>query len=295
MYEHKIGFHARSIRELERVVNIEGINLVELKPGLIIYSFDGNKFTVKKDAAKHVKELCGDRISVQIHLPYEKKDYPKTDEGLCQAIRSHHSLILARYDVVGQLLEQYGFGTVLTTHPPAFRIGKKEICSEEEALAAGVELYRNIDCLIKGKGYTFKVGVENMVAPKEVGTSSVGYKPEHIDMLIGNTSCIGITVDSGHRRLSDEMSIAKLFSYGRVVNFHFHSNSGKRSEKDYNDDEHVLATKENLPHYDRYLKSFRRFDLPVVLEIDKLEGLSDKELGAYVLNLRKEIAGIMPD
>ena len=93
------------------------------------------------------------------------------------------------------------------------------------------------------------------------------------------------------RRLNDAMSVAKLFSYAPVVNVHFHSNSGNPSRESYDDDEHLFATPDNLEHFSRYIKSFRRYGMPVVLEIDRLEQHTDDELAAYVAGLRGAISG----
>jgi len=295
--QNRIGFHARNWAELERVVNIEGVSLVELKPDKLrerdnieMYFYDDKNFVINEPVVKEIKAMCNEKsLSAQIHLPFEKRHDDSEEQGLCQADRSHHDIIIARYEMFGRLLEEYGIGSTLTTHPPAFRFDGKQVWSEQEAIDAGIELYAKVDMLIKKKRYRFRFGIENMVLPKKLGTSNIGYKPEHIDKLISSTSEIGITVDSGHRRLNDEMSVAKLFSYGNVVNVHFHSNAGIPSDVDYKDDEHILATPKNLPYYNRYIKSFRRFRMPIVLEIDKLDQFSDKELGRYVMDLRKEI------
>lgn len=293
---NKIGFHARNIEELERVINIEGANLVELKPDKFrknnqnIYFFNGNDFVIDNVIASEIKRLCDKKnITVQIHLPYEKKKNSTKETGLYQADRNHHDLLLKRYEMIGELYSLYGIGAVITTHPPAFGFNNKQFCSEDEALQAGREFYAKLDMLIKEKNYQFKVGIENLVAPKESGTMNIGYTPRQIDKLIGRTSEIGITVDSGHRLLNDKMSVGKLFSKGMIVNVHFHANPGIRSEKDYDDDEHTFANPKNLKHYFAYIKSFRRFKTPVILEIDKLEEFSDKYLRNYVMNLRREI------
>ena len=295
--QNRIGFHARNWAELERVVNIEGVSLVELKPeklrerdNIEMYFYDGKSFVINEPIVKEIKAMCDEKgICAQIHLPFEKKNDSSEERGLCQSEISHHPMILARYEMFGRLLNDYGIGSVLTTHPPTFGFGRKQLWSEQQSLEAGIELYAKVDMLIKEKRYRFRLGIENMVLPKKSGTGSIGYKPEHIDKLIGNTSEIGITVDSGHRRLNDEMSVSKLFSYGHVVNVHFHSNAGIPSSVDYRDDEHIFATRKNLLYYNRYIKTFRRFRTPIVLEIDKLDKFSDEELGRYVMELRKEI------
>jgi hypothetical protein len=293
----RVGFHVRGMEEFERVISLEGVNLIELKPekfkkrdGIDLYTFDGERFTINETVVPFLQRKCEEKgVIAQIHLPFEKKHDPTVEHGLCQGDIKHHDLLLARYDMFGEMLDKYGIGTVLTTHPPANGFRGKILWSVEELLEVGRELYAKLDKLILEKGYKFKVGLENMVAPKKTGTACIGYLPEHIDKLLGNTSEIGITIDSGHRRLNDDMSIAKLISYGKIVNCHFHSNSAERSEEGYDDDEHVFATKGNFPHYPRYIKGFKRRKYPVILEIGNMAELSDEELVRYVRKLRKRI------
>lgn len=296
MHKNKIGFHVKSMSDLERLTNIKGVDLVELKPDHLrrnneeLYYFDGHDFSLNERRLDKISKLCSKRgIEVQIHMPYEEKVDPLVEAGLCQTERTHHHKLLKRYEMYGEMLIQFGIGTVLTTHPPLIKVDGEQIWSEDEALETGKEFYAEVDRLIKKNNYNFKVGIENVVAPKDIGTSYLGYNPKQIDWLIGNTSEIGITVDTGHRLLNDEMSINKLIGYGEVVNCHFHANSGQVSQKDFEDDEHVFATSENLPHYGRYMKGLRRRGWPIILEISKLDKLSDDILSDYVTDLRKRL------
>ena len=292
-----IGFHARSWDELVRITSLESVNLVELKPDQLarrsnvhLYNFDGSSFHINDAAAEAIRHITVDRgMAVQIHIPLERFMNPKRDEGLCQAVPAHHDLILSRYEMLGRLLERYSLGTVLTTHGPAFEFNSEPICSPEQAIEYGAMLFAHLDQMISSKGFGFKVGIENVVEPKSTGSSAVGYEAKHIDQLIGNSRNIGITVDSGHRKLSKTMSIRLLASYGDIVNLHLHSNSGIPNDKYYNDDEHILATPENLPHFNRYIKTIRRQSIPVILEIENLKIHSDDELNLYVAGLRSKI------
>ncbi|MBT4824728.1 hypothetical protein HN695_05585 [Candidatus Woesearchaeota archaeon] len=295
-YRNKLGFHVRSAEELVRVTNVPTVDLVELKPdhlkrksNIELYSFDGQKFSINHENASNIMLLLKKKgIEAQIHIPFEDFQDPTAETGLCQADRSHHPLLLSRMEMFGELHEKYDLGTVLTMHPPAFKLVDIVEWSEKEALDAGIELYKQIDELIIRKGYGFKFDIENMVAPKRIGVSNLGYRPKQIDLLIGDTSHVGITVDTGHRRLNHAMSIAALFSYGEVNNLHFHSNEGYISSTDYKDDQHIFATPENLPHFDRFIKRFRRSALPIILEV-KTDKYTDRELATYVNTLRSLI------
>ncbi len=290
--KYKIGFHARNMEELERVITIDSVNLVELKPKYFnnskfpLYFFDGKKFTSNKDVFSSIKQMCDDKnVQVQIHVVYETKIDPLVEEGLCQAKRSHHELLLQKYEMFGEIYKEFGIGNVLTVHPPLIT----EYFDEEETIAVGSEFYFKLDKLLKEKKYGLKIGIENMIAPKTEIANNVGYKPWHIDKLIGKTSEIGITIDSGHRRLNDLMSMSELFRYAPIVNAHFHSNKGIINKDNFKDDEHIFATPDNLENYYVYIKSFKRFKIPVILEIYALDNYHDNELKDYIQNLKREI------
>ena len=294
---NRIGFHVRSMDEFERVIQIPRVNVVELKPdqiekksGVSLYFFDGKEFRPNLKLIGEIDNMCRKRnVSIQVHLPYEEEHDPSTERGLCQADRAHHDLILKRYKMFKGIFYSSMVGSVLTTHPPAYRFNGVDLWEEQEALEAGRELYARVSREILGSKDDFKLGLENMVAPKDTGASSLGFKPWHLDKLIGDSKGIGITVDSGHRNLNNDMSIRLLFSLAPVVNVHFHSNLGIVLQDTYDDDGHLFATKDNLPHYGRYIKTFGRFGPPIILEIEDLENRSDSELSDYVQNLRREI------
>jgi len=319
---HKVGFHASGEEEFSRVARIKGVNLIELKPGKFakegnpLYIYDGNTFEINHRVVEELERFAKTRdIALQIHLPYERSHNPKKESGLCASDRAHHDRLLQRFDMIGQMHERYGVGNVVTIHPPAYMFDGTEKWTKEEALDAGREFYSRVDALMKEKGYSFRIGLENMVLPKNGegarGTSSLGYVPWHIDDIIGDTSKIGITIDSGHRRLNDEMSIAKLVSYGEVVNLHLHSNEGEDNPTDYSGDQHMIAipgfdTEKELaqdlyrgfrfddrfkvlPHFDNFVsRVIRRRKVPVVLEV-KIREYNDEELVRYVSALRQDI------
>lgn len=294
---HKIGFHARSMKELEFVLSLPEVNLVELKPekfvkkdGLYFWAFDGERFIPNMDLIRDVVRMCNEKkVGIQLHLPQEKTPDSSLEQGLCYADLKHHDLLLARYDMLGRIYNETSFGSCLTTHAPTFIFNGEEKWSCEEAIQRGREFYKKLGELKRRNKYGFKIGLENTVHPKEKGFCCVGFESWHLDKLLGNSQGIGITVDSGHRNLNLDISVRTLFSYGSVVNCHFHSNPGEISNKNYDDDEHLFATKENLPHYERYIKSFRRFGIPIVLEIGDLMKHPKEFLSSYVNNLRNEI------
>ncbi|MCK4670037.1 MAG: hypothetical protein KAT43_02445 [Nanoarchaeota archaeon] len=298
--EYLIGFHARSMEELLRVVSFKKVNLVELKPDYIqrrsrvsLYEYQDGKFTINHKVAEEIREICYRHYiaQIQLHVPFETKNDPSEEKGLCYANKEHHDTLIARFEMINELYEKYSIGAVAVVHPPAFRLEGKEVWSIDEAIAAGRKFFARLDALIKERRYKFKVGIENMVNPKKSGSSCIGYLPNQIDKLIGRTSEIGINIDSGHRLLAHEMSIARLFSYGDIVSMHFHTNSGEFDADSYDDDEHEFATEKNHVHYWRYIAGIRRRDTPVILEISRsqMKKLSDTEIGMYLTQLRNHI------
>ncbi len=87
--QNRIGFHARNWAELERVVNIEGVSLVELKPeklrqrdNIEMYFYDGKSFVINEPIVKEIKTICDEKsICAQIHLPFEKKNDSSEERG----------------------------------------------------------------------------------------------------------------------------------------------------------------------------------------------------------------------
>ena len=172
-FNNRIGFHARTIEELNLGISTPLVDLVELKPdhlkkrsGFELYTFDGRKFSINHVSARQMQTLLESKgIEAQIHVPYEESHNPEVETGLCHADRSHHDMLLSRIDMLGELYERYKIGTVLTMHPPAFRLnwktseGKRKLeWTEEEAMKAGIEFYEKVDELIRKKGYGFKTG-----------------------------------------------------------------------------------------------------------------------------------------
>jgi hypothetical protein len=296
--EFKVGFHARNFSELERVVQVPGVNLVEVKPdgfnraGEPLYSYADGGFEADFVAMNRVTTIAKGK-QINVHLPFEEAVDSSIETGLCYALPEHHEALLSRFAMFGNMHLTFGIGEVLTMHPPVFMLDGAEICDLDAAILNCREFLVKLDAMIKDKDYKFQVGVENVVNPKTAGSSNAGFRTKHLDTLIGRTSRIGITIDTGHRLLTDEMSIAKLVSYGNIVNCHFHANPGVPIDDSYKDDAHLFAVPEDvgderyiaLPHFWRHMSGLRRRHTPIVLEV-KLDKYSDQELATYVSNLR---------
>jgi len=273
--------------ELERVVALEGVNLVELKTqffgtrgGAELYTYENGLWGINRDTASDVRQIADDNdVKVQLHLPYTKTVDIGKEEGLCQGLREHHDAIIDRYKMIAELYDQYGICDVVTVHPPAYRVGGRTVCTKDEALKAGNELYRRVDELMPDFG--FKLGVENMPNPGK-DYANLGFEVKHLLALLDGTEHIGFTVDSGHRLLAGNMSVLYMFAKAPIVNLHFHSNLGES-------DSHELATERNLKHFKNYIDAIKRFNIPVVCEVSDLEHRSDEELVGHVMGLRERL------
>ncbi len=287
MINRRIGFHVKNIADLEKAGRIPGVNLVEIKPdkfrkaGTELYSFDGRRFRINHDLAKRVMDFCAERdMQMQLHLPYERKNDPKVEEGLCYGVREHHTKLIDRFKLVNDLNRRYSIGRIVVMHPPQLVSNGKTLCTYNCGLEYGREFLFRLDELRKSEEFDFKVGVENMIAPKK-GNIALGYNPSQLKHLLGNTETIGLTVDSGHRLLSDEMSVSEMFGIAPVVSLHFHSNPGVFASEGYKDDAHDFADYRNLEHFNNYLRSIRRNNLPVTCEVS-IEDVSDNKLKDYI-------------
>ena len=288
----RIGFHIKSMEELDRIGNIEGVNLVELKPqgmarnGDRLYSFDGTNFKINKELAKQVRDFCGEKnIQVQLHLPYENSTDPSEERGLCYGIKEHHSLLLDRFKMVAELYGKYRIGKVTVMHPPQLISRGIKLCSYHNGLEHGREFLYALDRERKSGGWQFDIGLENMAGPKE-DSHALGYDISQLKHLLGVTETIGLTVDSGHRLLSEDMSVSRMFSLANVVSLHFHTNHGVLHSEGHKDDEHDFANYRTLEHFNSYVRGIRRRNLPVTCEIRNLADIPSKNIQDYVAHLR---------
>lgn len=287
------GFHVRSLEELIKVLEA-GANVIELKPyhmalsGFPLYEYfgdpghEGSRFKINKTNAKEIRKLTKN-CQVQIHIPYEESATPDQEVGLCQTLERHQKTILQRFDLIEKLRTKYGIGKVVTMHPGLFRYidhehGPVKILSEEKALEANKEFFQTIDPYF-GNRWNFKLGVENVTEPKDLH-ASLGYTTKQLRFLLDGTSNLGLTIDTGHRNLTNELSVKELMSKFPVFNMHLHMNRGKPDPTSFRDDTHDFAGQENLPHFYNYAKAIRRHEIPVICEVDTFS-ISAEDLADY--------------
>lgn len=292
----KVGFHIKSMNELERIASIPNVNLVELKPdkmeknGASPYIYKNRQFSINESVAKEIQDICQENnVSVQIHLPYESQVDLEKENGLCYGIKEHHSILLDRFEMINELYKNFGIGEVVVLHPPQIRARNERICSKFDGLEHGREFLYLLDKNRIEKDWNYKVGLENMVPPKK-DAITLGYTVGQLKLLIGNSQTIGLTVDSGHRLLNDQFSVSEMFSLGvPIVSMHFHRNPGVFSETGFSDDAHQFANSKNLKHFNAYIRSIRRNKIPLICEVRNLSDYSSQHLEDYVGYLRFEL------
>jgi hypothetical protein len=258
------------------------------KNGDTLYSLEGGKFIVNRALAKEIGDFCkAEGLQVQIHTPFEKKIDTSVEEGLCMGIKSHHTLLLDRIRAYADMHAAHGIGSVVVMHPPQLYSKDAKICTFQDGLEYGREFLYMADTWRKEQHVEslIRIGVENMVPPKKAG-ATLGYTIKQLKQLLGNTETIGLTVDTGHRLLAKEISVAQMFSIAPVVSMHLHSNAGVFMESNYDDDMHQFADSANLLHFLAYIRSIRRNGIPVTCEIDKLADVPDSKIENYVAYLR---------
>lgn len=265
------GFHVRSLDELTKVLDA-GSNVIELKPyhmqlsGFPLYEYDGKEFHIHHKNAKQISKLAKkNHAQIQIHIPYEEHANPKEEIGICQTVPSHKETIFKRFKLIEKLRYKYGIGKVVTMHAGLFRYQGEVIYPEEEALIRNQTFFSELEQFLKGN-CKFKVGVENVTSPKNT-YASLGYTTGQLTYMLQDTDQIGLTIDTGHRNLVEELSVKELMSKFPVYNLHLHMNPGKPDSNSFKDDTHDFAGSWNLPHFYNYAKAIRRQNIPIICEV----------------------------
>lgn len=296
--EQLLGFSVKNMEELNRVSQL-GINMVEVKvdkfakTGWRLYSYQDHEFLPTADA-KNLMIVCQLRgIAVQFHLPVENRISVDDELGLNMAFVEHHDILLQKFKMFEQIYRDTGLGRVLTIHPPLVSLRGKRIISEDESIKNTKIFFERLDRLRMKDDHKTMIGVENQ-ADIKFKAGNLGNRSEHFKGMLKETRTIGLTIDTGHRKLAENFSMRGASMLGlSVVNFHFHGNSGIFNPKNWHDDEHRLPTAENdslgSKAYKNFLRYFRRHRTPIVLEISHLEKYTDEELASFVANLKKEL------
>lgn len=300
--EQLIGFSIKSPKELARIIALKIVNMVEIKidmfaaAGFPLYFYNDGHFSLNDEMLKKLSlEMCSGLEAVQFHLPMEGSINPKIESGLNIGVLAHHEIYLRKFKMLELMHEKYKIGRVLTMHPPAFRAKKKYLLHEEEAINNAKLFFAKLDELRISEKHQTKIGLENMSDPK-TPYGNIGYLPAHFRSMLWNTRSIGVTVDTGHRRLTESFKVSEFIRLGlEVVNCHFHGNHGKTGTDSLSDDTHEFphgktdSEEENVLGYKNYIYYLRRHRTPVVLEISHLEKYSDAEIIENVERIKKDL------
>lgn len=291
-----IGFSVKNLVELKRVRSLDGVNLVEVrlealaKSGMPLYEYRDGHFVPRGSEIGMLREAARGLV-VQFHLSIEKGIDGKSELGLSTGVSEHHPALLERFRILEYIHRGNGLGRVLTLHPPLIFSKGQTILDESEALENARVFFNRLDALRIRERHQTLIGVENQTDVKTLG-GMVGYLPAHFKTMLRDTRTIGLTVDVGHRRLTKAFTIREFMALGMdFVNFHFHGNAGEFNPENWDDDQHLLPTRENINanSYKNYLRYFRRKRPPIILEISHLEGYTDRELSDFVRKLKKEL------
>lgn len=285
-----IGLSIKSPKELKWIRSLDIVNMVEIKveqfdrAGFPLYGYEDGNFYPHDDNLKKLSwEMCDGLDAVQFHLPMEKSINCKIESGLNMGISAHHEIYLRKFQLLEEIFQRYKIGSVLTMHPPLIRAKKKNILHEGDAIRNAKIFFAQLDELRLVGNYQTKIGLENMSDPKTVA-GNIGFLPAHFKTMLRDTRTIGVTVDTGHRRLTENFKVSEFMKLGfETVNCHFHGNAGLINPDSFVDDTHdfphgkIADAEENVRGYRNYIRYFRRHRTPVVLEISHLEKYSDAE------------------
>lgn len=291
----RVGFSVQNMPELERVVAL-GANMVEIKlekfarSGVSPYFFEDGVFAINTAVAEKIAVLAhAYNISIQFHLPIENMVDGSVEVGLNAGVVAHHDAIIDRFVMLEKLYTQYGIGQVITVHPPLTSLNGRGVIGEGVAIKNAKILFDKLDKIRVKYDHSTLIGIENQTDIKKK-SGSLGYMPKHFRRMLRDTRTIGLTIDSGHRRLAKAFSVREFLQLGFPVhNFHFHGNAGVFDPNDWRDDQHLLPCKENVTGYGNYLRYFRRHRIPIVLEISRLDKYRDDELRDFLTRFNSEL------
>ena len=290
-----VGFAVKSMKELHRMKRI-GATVAEIKldkfakSGHPVYFYKDGYFTLNVPVIEQIAKFAKiNNIRIQWHLPIEGLIDVTRESGLNMGIIAHHDIIIERFVMFEWILHMYGIGHCVTVHPPTVSVDGEMILAEEETLINTKMCLDRLDIIRIQCDHNILIGVENQTDIKQKA-GNLGYMPFHFRRMMKDTRTIGITIDTGHRRLTQEFSIREFLQGGwQVMNFHFHGNEGIFDPKDWSDDQHLLPHKENVKGYDNYLRYFRRHRVPIILEISWLNKYTDRELIEFLIGFREEL------
>jgi len=297
-----IGLSIQRPKELKRITALNLVNMVEIKvqqfsqAGFPLYLYrDGYFYPDDKALKKLSFELCDGLEAVQFHLTMGGSINPKIESGLNIGVIEHHEIYLRMFQMFEEMYGNRKIGSVLTLHPPLFKAKKRSRLSEEEAAKNAKIFFAKLDELRISANHQTKIGLENMPDPNSI-YGIIGYLPAHFRTMLWDTRSIGVTIDTGHRRLADDFKVSEFIRLGfEVVNCHFQGNRGKSNSNSLNDDIHEFphgrteSEEENVYGYKNCIRYFRRHRTPVVLEISNLGKYSDEKLIEKVERIKRDL------
>jgi len=268
-----IGVKCRSFSDFGAIEMLP-VNLVELKPHKFepekrLYSFDGNNYFADEENVSKLAEAADSAgVQVQFHLP--DGDFGAV---LTAARREHWPRMMNRLEFFSKIVEDNGFRREATFHPPLIRLGDLVFADVQRGLAEGAEFNAQVSKAVEEGRICLKLGMENMGDPLE-HAEILGYEFSHFSALLADAPAIGITFDTGHRRLSERLSFRELLGFLEArkqpdfVTIHFHGNMGRTQFRTHEDDLHLAPDPTNVKGYQRHLQRLKEKKTPLVLEVN---------------------------
>ncbi|NYZ75507.1 sugar phosphate isomerase/epimerase [Candidatus Micrarchaeota archaeon] len=271
--EQLIGVKCRSFGDFG-VIEMLPVNLVEVKPHKFepekrLYSFDGSKYFADEENISKLAEAADSAgVKIQFHLP-------DGDFGalLTAARREHWPRMMNRFELFSKIVEDNGFRREATFHPPFVRLADLVFTDVARGLAEGAEFHKQVSQAVEEGRIGLKLGMENMGDPNE-HSEILGYEFSHFTTLLAEAPAIGITFDTGHRRLSERLSFRELLGFlesrnqSDFIALHFHGNMGRTQFRTHEDDLHLTPDPTNVKGYQRHLQRLKEKKTPLVLEVN---------------------------
>lgn len=292
----KLGISCRSKEDIEFFANRPEFDYLELKivnmsiKGFHILDIKDDIYTPNKESVDELGWILNEHSKpFFFHMPFGGGSLLKGDRHLYHARREDHDAIENRFRGIAGVNEILYNKGICVSHLAEVMVKKKDLFvefDEKEVFKNAKELYMRLDRCAKEENWPIQITFENSTSPKSF-YNALGYKSSHYYPLLGETKNIGITIDTGHANLApEEFGFRTVMGSLPLCSVHFHGNAGEFREKSYRDDEHKMATKDNVRGYDRWITTFKRLGIPVTLELKRYP---KEEIISYAQGLRKEL------
>jgi sugar phosphate isomerase/epimerase len=272
-----LGMHCRGRRDIEYIKQARApLTVIEVKPEKfrgpekLFYQKKGEFHLDRQNFERLVREAKQLGLTIQFHFP-DKLGRTALNPGIVE----HHHRIVSLFRSIAEAVEEYDLLPNVTFHPPTLMWNRERQLPDgniQEALEITNQLFAKLALEHASQNWPILLGIENQMDPKK-DSHVLGYAIEHFQAIMADApDWINLTIDFGHRILSQDLSVSKLLAFAksrekRVINMHFHENQGEQTDS-YKDDQHSLPLGKQIHGYLHALNRAVQDRVPLILEVN---------------------------